>query len=148
MINFKLTNIDATNKNSEIEIIEINKNNIDQFLHLIELSINFFNDEIIWDGMFNIDESIRRVNLNHTLYLGIYNSIPFAHVWFKPYEDGYLLYNLFVRNKIEKKMYKGSEFTYTILSNYYESSTIYANVDEWNIKSINMFKKLGFKITN
>jgi hypothetical protein len=40
----------------------------------------------------------------------------------------------------------GTEFTSDIINRFETQYPIYADVDDWNVKSIRLFKKLGFRV--
>jgi len=79
------------------------------------------------------------------MFIGIKDNCAFGHVWFKEHNDGYLLFNLFVRNLVEQKMWSGKEFVSDIIDKFFKNDIIYSETDEWNIKSIKLFEKIGFK---
>jgi hypothetical protein len=95
--------------------------------------------------MYNIEDAIKRIQNNNVLYIGINNLEVIGHVWFNPYMDGKLLYNLFVRNKIEHKNHTGKEFVSFVIATYEINKPIYCEVDDWNEKSLRLFNRLGFK---
>ena len=148
MINFKLEPINFNKIGTECEIIKIDNLNISHFYQLIHSSIDNFNEEIKWDDMFDFNEACDRLKNGMILYIGIYNSNVFGHVWFKNYKDGKFLFNLFVKNKVIDKKYGGKEFISNIINRFEYNTTIYCEVDKWNEKSIKLFNILGFNTTN
>lgn len=148
MINFKLDPINFNKVGTECEVIKINNLNIPQFYQLAQDSIDNFNKEIKWDDMFDFNEVCDRLNNGMVLYIGIYDSNVFGHVWFKDHKDGKFLFNLFVKNKVINKQYSGKEFISNIIHRFEYDTTIYCEVDDWNEKSIKLFNILGFNITN
>jgi hypothetical protein len=146
MIAFKLDNKNFNYLGVEYNIIKIDNTNFDYYKHHIIESINNFNLEINWNDMFNLDEVKYRLSNDMNMYIGILNDSPFGHVWFKEYEDGKYLYNLFVKNKTNIKEYTGKEFVSDIINRFEIQYPIYADVDDWNEKSIRLFKRLGFKV--
>jgi hypothetical protein len=95
MISFKLDNFDFNCLGVKYNIIKIDNTNFEHYKHHIIESINNFNSEIEWDNMFTLDESNRRVFNNMRMYIGLIDSQVFGHVWFKDYNDGVYLFNLF-----------------------------------------------------
>jgi hypothetical protein len=146
MITFKLDNENFNYLGVEYNIIKIDNTNFEYYKHHIIKSINNFNLEINWNGMFNLDEVNHRLSNGMNMYIGILNNSPFGHVWFKEYKDGKYLYNLFVKNKTNIKEYTGKEFVSDIINRFETQYPIYADVDDWNEKSIRLFKTLGFKV--
>ena len=146
MITFKLDNENFNYLGVEYNIIKIDNTNFDYYKHHIIESINNFNLEINWNDMFNLDEVKYRLSNNMNMYIGILNNSSFGHVWFKEYKDGKYLHNLFVKNKTHIKEYSGKEFVSDIINRFEIQYPIYADVDDWNEKSIKLFKRLGFKV--
>jgi hypothetical protein len=147
MINFKLSSNDFKDLNVDYEILTINKKTFNTMSTIVEKSISNFNNEISWDHMFDLNEALYRINNDMEMYIGIIDNEPFGHVWFKDYLDGRLLFNLFVKNKVDAKKYSGTTLTSNILKKYeLAKSPIYCEVNDWNEKSIKLFKKLGFGV--
>lgn len=145
MIPFKLDFKDFNCLNTEYSIIPISNNNIEQSYTLINNSIEHFNAEIEWRGMFNFGEAMNRIKSGMTMYVGVMDETIFGYVWFKDYKDGRFLFNLFVRNKVNSKPYTGKEFVSDVINRYEYDKVIHCEVDEWNEKSIRLFKRIGFK---
>jgi len=144
MIHFKINPGNLVHLGAVCDTIEINYYNQIKYTNHIENTILNFYDEIKWDGMFDIKEAKKRFENDMTMFIGLYDNKPFGHVWFKKKEDGYLLFNLFVRNSVEQKMWSGKEFVSDILYRFFKTDIIYSEIDEWNVKSIKLFEKLGF----
>jgi len=145
MIKLKLTPDDFIPLDGKCNVIRITKVNLENNIKLIESSIERFNEEIEWDEMYDIEEAIKRIQNNNILYIGINDLEVIGHVWFNAYMDGKLLYNLFVRNKIDHKPCTGKEFVSFVIATYEINKSIYCEVDDWNEKSLRLFNKLGFK---
>lgn len=145
MIKFRLLSQDFSKLDAEYEITTISSSNLSANLNLIEECINNFNEEIRWDGMFDIIEAQNRITNGMKMYIGLYDNKAFGYVWFNNYEDGRLLFNLFVRNNTAIRNYRGNEFVSNVIDKFETNKVIYCQVDEWNEKSIKLFKKLGFK---
>ena len=145
MIPFKLDSIDFTPLGTEYEVVKVDCNNFESNKQYILKSIDNFNLEIEWNSMFTLEEANNRVLSNMRMYVGLVDSKIFGHVWFKDYKDGSYLFNLFVKNKGKTENYTGTEFTSDIIKRFEKKYPVYADVDEWNEKSIKLFKRLGFK---
>ena len=148
MVNFKLDANNFIHLKTQYDITPITFLNINDNLSLIEDSIKHFNSEIEWKDMFTIEEAIKRVSEGMIMYIGLNDFGVFGHVWFNDYKDGRVLFNLFVRNQIPKKEYTGKEFVSDIIHRFEHEKPIYSEVGEWNKKSINLFKRLGFELKN
>jgi hypothetical protein len=146
MISFSLNKNDFIPLQTKYRIIKVDYNNFQSNKHYVLDSINNFNSEIEWDKMFTLDEANNRVFNNMRIYIGLIDSQVFGHVWFKDYKDGIYLFNLFVKNNLIDKTYTGTEFTSDIINRFETQYPIYADVDDWNVKSIRLFKKLGFRV--
>jgi hypothetical protein len=148
MISFTLSENNFIPLQREYTIIKVDNLNFERNKDYVLNSIHNFNSEIKWDNMFTLEESKNRVFNNMRMYIGLIDSHVFGHVWFKDYNDGVYLFNLFVKNNTIDKTYTGTEFTSDIINRFETQYPIYADVDDWNVKSIRLFKKLGFTITN
>ena len=146
MISFKLEPINFNKLETKYKIVKIDSSNTEHFQKLINESINNFNTEIKWDGMFGFNEACDRLKNGMIMYIGIYDFDVFGHVWFKEYKDGKFLFNLFVKNKVINKQYSGKEFVSDIIHRFEYDKTIYCEVDTWNEKSIELLNTLGFNI--
>jgi hypothetical protein len=146
MISFSLNKNNFIPLQREYTIIKVDKLNFERNKDYVLDSIHNFNSEIKWDNMFTLDEANNRVFNNMRMYIGLIDSQVFGHVWFKDYNDGVYLFNLFVKNNTIDKTYTGTEFVSDIINRFETQYPIYADVDDWNVKSIRLFKKLGFRV--
>jgi hypothetical protein len=145
MISFSLSKNDFTYLGIKYEIVKIDQSNFESNKQYVTGSINNFNSEIKWDKMFTLEEASSRVSNNMRMYIGIIDLKIFGHVWFRDYKDGSYLFNLYVKNKAKTENYTGTKFTSDIINRFENEYPIYADVDEWNEKSIKLFSRLGFK---
>lgn len=144
MISYKLVPESFCHLKTKYNIIKVTKDNYHHHYKLVQNSIQYFKDEIDWEGMFDTKVVIKRLDSGMIMYMGIFDSDVFGHVWFSDYKDGRFLFNLFVRNNVLEKKYTGKEFVSDIIFRYEYDKSIYCEVDEWNEKSIKLFEKLGF----
>ena len=144
MINFKLNQSNFNYLETQYKIIKLDNINFKYYYQLVVDSINYFNSEIQWDEMFDFNTAYNRILNGMTMYIGMIDSDVFGYVWFDNYKDGRYLFNLFVRNLVQEKNYTGKKFVSDIIHRFEYEKPIYAEVDEWNEKSIKLFKKLGF----
>lgn len=129
-----------TEKN--VPYLAINKHNYIQYIDIVKNSIQIFNSQIKWDGMYGLDEAINRFEEEYIMYM-IYTDDIYGYVWFNDYEDGVYLQNLFmVKSKTQK--WRATELVSSIITDKYPTSTIYCYADDWNIGSQTVAKKLGF----
>jgi RimJ/RimL family protein N-acetyltransferase len=145
MISFSLSKNDFTLLGIEYNIVKIDRNNFESNKQYVTDSINNFNLEIEWNEMFTLEEASSRVFNNMRMYVGLVDSKIFGHVWFRDYKDGSYLFNLFIKNKAKTGNYTGTEFASDIINRFENKYPVYADVDEWNKKSIKLFNRLGFK---
>lgn len=145
MILFSLSESDFTPLRIEYNIVKVDQSNFKNNRQYVLDSINNFNLEIEWDKMFTLEEANSRVSDNMRMYIGLVNSKVVGHVWFRDYKDGSYLFNLFVKNKAKTENYTGTEFTSDIINRFENKYPVYADVDEWNKKSIKLLNRLGFK---
>jgi len=145
MINFILEPNNFNYLGVKCNVIPINFLNYHYYIILIEKCIEFFNDEIEWEGMFNINEASNRLSNGMSLYVCMGDIEPMGYVWFKEEGDQRTLFNLFFRNKNIVKKYNGQEFVSSVIETYENNKIIFCEVDNWNEKSLKLFKKLGFQ---
>jgi RimJ/RimL family protein N-acetyltransferase len=145
MIQFKLNPKDFNYLNTTYNVVPINNQNLSHYYSLIQDSIKYFNIEKKWDGMFTFEDAVSRIQNGMTMYVGLLDIDVFGYVWFREYNNDRFLFNLFVRNKITNKTYTGKEFVSDVINRYEYDKVIHCEVDEWNEKSIRLFKRIGFK---
>lgn len=140
MINFILTQ-ENLNERDIPENLYIIENTTER---IIENCIEFFNNEIKWDGMFDLKEAKRRINNGDKIFTGYQNGMVFGYCWLtKIDKDYYKIYNVFSRKTEQPRTYGATDMLYYVIKNH-TKGVIIAEVDEWNTKSINVFSKLGF----
>jgi hypothetical protein len=127
-----------------LKVVKIDFKNFNSHIELIQLSIDKFNSEIKWDGMWDLNEAQERVSRNQKLYLFLEENSPIGHVWY----IGEFLYNAFVSSKRNKGtsqwfMCKTIEDRF---NNGYDTITLYT--EDWNIRAIKFWEKLGFSKLN
>jgi hypothetical protein len=132
------------NQNVICPFIQIDKSNYIEHLSIVKECITLFNSELEWDGMYNLTDAIKRFEDGYVNFILIENNVIYGYVWFIQNTTNVLLLNLFMRNNNIHKKYKGREFISNVIYNNYNEYNIHNHVDDWNIKSINLFKSLGF----
>jgi hypothetical protein len=134
MINFILNSDDLIYRDisDKIEIVETHDP------QTIEYCINMFNNEINWDGMFDIGEAQNRILNGHKLFVAYYQKIIYGYCWL----NNDILYNVFSKQYIGNRNYGATDMIYVVIKNY-TNGPVKSFVDEWNEKSINVFKKLA-----
>jgi hypothetical protein len=137
MINFILNRDDLIHRNisDNIQIVETHESQI------IEHCIEMFNNEINWDGMFNIDEAQNRILNGHKFFVAYYEKNIYGYCWL----NDNTIYNVFSKQHTGKRNYGATDMIYVVIKNHTDGP-IKSFVDEWNVKSINVFKKLGFNL--
>lgn len=130
--------------NNDYLVLKIDSKNFNSYKETIQLSIDNFKSEIDWDGMWDLNEAQRRINNNQKFYLLLKDNLPIGHVWF----IGEFLYNAFVSNKREEGISQWfiCETINDVFQNGYNTITLYT--EEWNIKAIKFWEKLGFSNIN
>jgi len=111
-------------------------------LNIIESCINLFNSEIVWDKMFTIKDAEIRIRKGDIFFVGYYDNYLFGYCWLTKNKI-FKIYNVFSKNIPINRIYGATDLLYFVIKNY-TSGIIISEVDEWNLKSINVFKKLGF----
>lgn len=103
----------------------------------IQASIDSFNNTIVWTEMWDLEDAKSRLDEGHSLFIGVDDEGPLAHVWF---EENYL-YNFYV-NPRRPDGY-GEKFLKACL-NLIPFHTISLYTDSWNIRAQKFFEKVGF----
>ena len=138
--NFQIIQINSHNLN----LLKIQLHNFSDNTDKIQYSIDKFNSQVNWDGMWNLNEAYERLSRNNTLYLLLKNDLPIGHVWY----IGEYLYNAFVSN--ERVDGESQWFIQqTMLDRHtlgYNTITLYT--DSWNKRADSFWKKLGYTIIN
>lgn len=145
MINFLLRQNNFRPKGTSCDVLCYFGTIDDRFDEIMSNEIDNFNREISWEGMFDLNEARRRILSGMTAYVLMHNGMPCGHVWFRDHEPNRFLFNLFVRNGVEKKHWSGTDFVSYVIGNFERKSDVACEVDEWNVKSLRLFKTLGFE---
>ena len=131
---------------------ELKERELPEYIYITEVTnetiikncIEFFNQEIKWDGMFDLDEAKRRINNGDKFFTGYQNGMIFGYCWLTKLDTGhYKIYNVFSRKTEQPRTYGATDMLYYVIKNH-TKGIVSAEVDEWNTKSINVFTKLGF----
>ena len=131
-----------SNQREGISFLKITQNNFSETKDFIQKSIDTFNSEIEWNGMWNIDTANDRISNGEILYLLLDGNIPIGHVWY----DLYYLYNAFVSKK--RKDGDSIWFIQETMWDMKENDDlkyIKLYVDDWNKRAIKFWKKLGYR---
>lgn len=125
--------------NTEINVFETKDHT------LIQTSIDNFNNEIKWDGMFDLNEANRRFSNNSIMFVALHDDLVYGHCWLAKISDTeYKIYNVYSKQTENVRNYGATDMLFYVIKNY-TNGIVVSDVDEWNEKSINMFKKLGFE---
>jgi hypothetical protein len=136
--NFQIIQINSHNLN----LLKIQLHNFSDNTDKIQYSIDKFNSQITWDGMWDLNEAYERLSRNNTLYLLLKNDLPIGHVWY----IGEYLYNAFVSNEringesqwfIQQTMLDRNKSGYDTITLYTE---------KWNTRASSFWKRLGYTI--
>lgn len=141
MINFYLEKNNLVNRlvNRQIQVSETSD------LLIVKRCIQLFNEEIDWDKMFDLSEAQHRLNEGHKLYVGYINQEIFGYFWLKEEnEDTHRIYNVYSKGQPINRQYGATDMIYQVVLSGNHKYTYVAEVDDWNIKSQNVFNKLGF----
>lgn len=142
MIDFQLNYRDLTYRDTPTRLTVYQTEDLNE----IQESIDNFNKEISWDKMFDLNVALDRIKNGDKFFVAKYNEDLVGHCWLKERTDNeYYIYNVFTKRLPEIREYGATDMLYLVIKNN-TTGMIYSEVDEWNEKSINMFKKLGFSI--
>ena len=98
--------------------------------------------------MFNVQEALDRIEKGEKMFVGYKNDEIFCYCWIrKDNEHEYYLYNVFsVKPKSLRKL-GVIDMLYIVIKNYTKNN-IKVEIDNWNIQSQKVAKKLGFNEIN
>jgi hypothetical protein len=110
-------------------------------VEVIQSAIDLFNSEISWDGMFDVEEAIGRMDNGERFYVLHEEGKILGHIWIK--NDSYC-YNFFVtqnRTKGDSQAFLSKVLHGTVVE--------YFNfwVARENVRALAFFDKMGFKRT-
>jgi ribosomal protein S18 acetylase RimI-like enzyme len=118
----------------------------------IETTIDNFNSLYRWDGMFNQEDVVERLENGHRFFIFYQEDLVVGHCWVDPVsmsENNIYIYNIFVDKRYHDKSVSDSTVYLSILSSKLFSEgyvTIHSDIDDWHKKSQSFFEKLGFKL--
>jgi hypothetical protein len=137
MINYILNSNDLIDRNisEEIEIQETYD------YQIIKHCIKMFNNELNWDLMFNLDDAQDRILNGHKFFVAYHEKNIYGYCWL----DDDVIYNVFSKQHVGERNYGATDMLYLVIKNH-TNGPVKSFVDEWNKKSINVFKKLGFNL--
>jgi hypothetical protein len=130
-----------------IPLLIINLDTFDSNIPIINQCIELFKSQLEWDGMFDISEARMRIVSGDIMYVGIDDEV-YSYLWVNDNPNYYFIYNVFSNNIRNNPNYTGKDLLYSVIKSYLLDKDCRCEIDEWNIKSINLFKKLGFNQTN
>jgi hypothetical protein len=109
----------------------------------IQKCIDLFNSEIKWDGMFNVEQALHRIERGEKMFVGYKNEDIFCYCWIRQdSEQEYYLYNLFSKKPKSLRKIGVVDMLYLVIK-YHTIGKITAEVDEWNIQSQRVANRLG-----
>jgi hypothetical protein len=126
-----------------IPLLVINLDTFDSNIPIINQCIELFNSQLEWDDMFDISEARRRIVSGDTMYIGIDDEV-YSYLWVNDNPNYYFIYNVFSNNIRNNPNYTGKDLLYSVIKSYLLDKDCRCEIDEWNIKSINLAKKMGF----
>lgn len=113
--------------------------------YVIGTCINMFNQDLEWDGMFNVFDAMRRIGDGEKIYIATINGDLFGYCWVEKQEENrYYIYNVFSKKTYFPRQYGATDMLHYVIANHTEG-VIWVKIDDWNEKSIRVFEKLGFQ---
>lgn len=136
---FLLNYSELVHRNTDIEIKETTDRDE------IQKCIDLFNSEIVWDDMFDLKEAFHRIESGQKMFIGYKNECSFCYCWLrKDGEEDYYLYNVFSKKPISLRKTGVIDLLYLVIKNH-TIGKIHAEINDWNIQSQRVAKRLGFK---
>ena len=124
---------------NDFKIVETTDSNI------IQYCIDLFNSEINWYGMFNLQAAEDRIENGDKMFVSYYKNEIIGYCWLKCIDSTtHYIYNVFIKTTNYSRIYGATDMLFYVIQNY-TNTTILTNIDDWNIRSINVFTKLGFR---
>lgn len=117
-------------------VIMVTNSNSAKYIQEIKQSIDSFNAEIEWEGMWTLEEAGIRFSKNEILFLLRDEKGALGHTWF----DQDYWYNLYVHPR--RKKGTAERFTYHCF-NFIPYKEIFCYGESWNIKAIKHLEKVG-----
>ena len=112
----------------------------------IKTCIDMFNSQIIWDKQFTIEIAKDRLASGEQFFVGYFDNIIFGYCWLKTHDKNKKrIYNVFSFSTKFKRNYGATDMLYDVIVKNV-NGIVDAEVDDWNVKSLNIFYKLGFTI--
>jgi hypothetical protein len=112
----------------------------------IQKCIDLFNSEIKWDGMFNVEQALHRIERGEKMFVGYKNEDIFCYCWIKEnHKDDYYIYNVFSKKPKSLRKIGVIDLLYLVIKNY-TTGKIRAEIDDWNTQSQRVFERLGFNL--
>jgi hypothetical protein len=79
------------------------------------------------------------------MFVSYYKGEIVGYCWLKCIDSTtYYIYNVFIKTTNYSRMYGATDMLFYVIQNY-TNTNILTNIDDWNIRSINVFTKLGFE---
>jgi hypothetical protein len=147
MINFELNKIDYNEVKDLSTISIMNRYAADNLSNDIKLLIQYFNDEYVWENMFDFNDVQTRISKGHHLFLLYYGTDVIGYVFFEPKDlNEFYLYNLYVTRKIQRPDYSPIWFVNKSISLLPKSVLkVKCVCEDWNNSAQNIFINNGFK---
>jgi hypothetical protein len=109
----------------------------------IQKCIDLFNSEIKWDGMFNVEQALDRIERGERMFVGYKNEDIFCYCWIKEnHKDDYYIYNVFSKKPKSLRKIGVIDLLYLVIKNY-TTGKIRAEIDDWNGQSQKVANRLG-----
>jgi hypothetical protein len=147
MKSFKL-DISDYNEIKDLSIVSImNRYGADTLSDDIKLLIQYFNDEYVWEDMFDFNHVQTRISKGHHLFLLYYGEDVIGYVFFEPNDlNEFYLYNLYVTNKVKRPEHSAVWFVNKSIKLLPNSVLkIKCICEDWNYAAQNVFKSNKFK---
>lgn len=146
MINFELNTSDFIGF-KELNILSVMDSYTANILSDdIKTLIEYFNKEYMWDGMFNYNDVVDRLDKKHYLFILYYGHQPIGYIFYEPKSENEIyLYNLYVTNCIKRPSYSPIWFVNNTIKLLPKSFTKISCVcEDWHSSAHNVFKSNGF----
>ncbi len=151
MIHFELNKVNYNKLKENIYGLRI-ESVLDILLYKEEIQnlINYFNQEYVWDDMFDFEKVKERISKDQSMYILYFKNQPIGYVFMEPIkeEKKVYLYNLYVTNVVERPDLSPVWFVNNTMKMEFERDwceKITCYCDDWNVSAQTVFIRNGFE---
>jgi hypothetical protein len=118
----------------------------DEYVNVMDSLIKQFNTEYKWDGMFTLDDVIKRIDSGEHLFILFVSDTPIGYIWFKEITNSICsMYNLYISRLIKRPDFSSVWFVNKVCEEMIQHyDQIDTGCEDWHITMQNTFVLNGF----